>query len=227
MTRNIILLCIVVGVFVFMSFLSDTRKTKKKVIFFGDSITQMGIDSGGYISLMKDMIKNDGIDNYDLIGAGIGGNKIYDLYLRMKEDVISQSPDIVVIYEGVNDVWHKSTFGTGTDADKYEKFYRAVIKELLSANAKIVLCTPAVIGEKKDCTNQQDGDLNKYANIIKRIGADYNLPVCDLHSTFLNYENEHNDANADKGILTTDGVHLNNAGNKLVALEIWSKIKSL
>ena len=172
MTRNIILLCIVVGVFVFMSFLSDTRKTKKKVIFFGDSITQMGIDSGGYISLMKDMIKNDGIDNYDLIGAGIGGNKIYDLYLRMKEDVISQSPDIVVIYEGVNDVWHKSTFGTGTDADKYEKFYRAVVKDLLSANAKVVLCTPAVIGEKKDCTNQQDGDLNKYANIIKSIGAD-------------------------------------------------------
>lgn len=210
-----------------MAFVRDNYKTKKKVTFLGDSITQMGVEPGGYISVMKETIAREAPDNYDLYGAGIGGNKIYDIYLRLNDDVISKSPDIVVLYEGVNDVWHKSLLGTGTDADKYEKFYRAVIKQLLASNIKVIVCTPAVIGEKKDCTNQQDGDLNKYANIIKAVAADYQLPVCDLRSIFMNYENEHNSENADKGILTTDGVHLNDAGNKLLAAELWNMLKNL
>lgn len=210
-----------------MAFVRDNYKTKKKVIFLGDSITQMGVEPGGYISVMKETVAREAPDSYDLYGAGIGGNKIYDIYLRLNDDVISKSPDIVILYEGVNDVWHKSLLGTGTDADKYEKFYRAVIKQLLASNIKVIVCTPAVIGEKKDCTNQQDGDLNKYANIIKAVAADYQLPVCDLRSIFMNYENEHNSENADKGILTTDGVHLNDAGNKLLAAELWNMLKNL
>ncbi|MEP6514072.1 MAG: GDSL-type esterase/lipase family protein [Parafilimonas sp.] len=227
MTNKIILLAVFVGVFILMSFLRDTRSKKKKVIFFGDSITQVAVEPGGYITAMKDNLQKEGITDYELIGAGISGNKIYDLYLRMREDVIAQSPDIVVIYEGVNDVWHKTLLGTGTDADKYEKFYRAVIKELLAGNIKIMLCTPAAIGEKKDCTNPQDGDLNKYCNIIKAIAADFNLPVCDLRTIFLNYEQEHNPQNLDKGILTVDGVHPDETGNRLVAQEMWKVIKEI
>ena len=33
-------------------------------------------------------------------------NKIYDLYLRHEEDVIAKKPNIVIIYVGINDVWH-------------------------------------------------------------------------------------------------------------------------
>ena len=166
MSNKIILLALFVGIFILMSFAADKSKTKK-VIFFGDSITEMGVQPDGYITKMKALLQNEGVTNYDLVGAGVGGNKIYDLYLRIDEDVISKSPDIVVIYEGVNDVWHKSLGGTGTDADKYEKFYRAVIKKLQANNIKVMLVTPLCIYEHKDETNPQDGDLNKYCNIIK------------------------------------------------------------
>ncbi len=226
MSNKLILLFVFIVGLVLLSFVSGKKKSTK-VIFFGDSITQMGVEPNGYISKMKNMLQQQGIDNYDLVGAGVGGNKIYDLYLRIEDDVLSKSPDIVVIYEGVNDVWHKSTFGTGTDADKYEKFYRAIIKKLQADNIKVVLVTPLSIGEKKDCTNQQDGDLNKYSNIIKSIGKDLNLPVCDLRSFCLNYEIEHNPDNLDKGILTTDGVHLNETGSQLVAEQIWNTIKDV
>ena len=210
-----------------MSFLKDSKAKNKKVIFFGDSITQMGVQPNGYISVMKDMLAQQGINNYDLVGAGIGGNKVYDLYLRMPEDVIEQSPDIVVIWIGVNDVWHKSSYGTGTDADKFEKFYRAIIKQLQGNKIKVMLVTPAVIGEKNDYSNQQDGDLNKYSQIIRNIAKDSNLPICDLHSLFHLYEVNNNTANADKGVLTVDGVHLNDAGNKFVAAEIWKVLKDV
>jgi len=209
-----------------MSFLKDRNKNNK-VIFFGDSITQMGVNPGGYISLMKEMLVQQSITGYDLVGAGVGGNKVYDLYLRMPQDVISQSPDIVVIYVGVNDVWHKATYGTGTDADKFEKFYRAIVKELQAHNIKPMLVTPAVIGEKNDYSNQQDGDLNKYSQIIRNIAKDLELPLCDLHAVFHTYEVNNNTANADKGILTVDGVHLNDAGNKLVAEEMWKVLKTV
>src|SRR5436309_2864958 len=102
------LVIICIGVIVFMSFLSS-RDTKKKVVFFGDSITQAGVQPHGYITVMQDMLEQQNITNYDLIGAGVGGNKVYDLYLRMEDDVLSKSPNIVVIYVGVNDVWHKKT----------------------------------------------------------------------------------------------------------------------
>jgi lysophospholipase L1-like esterase len=227
MLNKIVLLSLFVGIFILMSFGADRQQKKKRVVFFGDSITEMGVQADGYITKMKAMLAQQGIDNYDLIGAGIGGNKIYDLYLRMDEDVINQSPDIVVIFEGVNDVWHKTSMGTGTDADKYEKFYRAVIKKLQADNIKVMLVTPLCIGEHKDETNQQDGDLNKYCNIIKRIGNDLHLPVCDLRSFFTSYETNNNPANADKGILTRDGVHFNDNGASQAAEQIWNVLKGM
>ena len=108
-----------------------TFQQKKKVIFFGDSITEAGVKPGGYITVLGDLMKQRGMDNnFELQGAGIGGNKIYDLYLRADDDVISKKPDVVVIWVGVNDVWHKSMYGTGTDQDKFEKFYDALIKKV-------------------------------------------------------------------------------------------------
>jgi lysophospholipase L1-like esterase len=221
--------------FIFLSIILTTMfssfiimQTKKKVIFFGDSITQAGVKPGGYIDLLNSMLTSKGFDkNYQLEGAGIGGNKVYDLYLRMEEDVLMKKPDIVVIYIGVNYVWHKQSSGTGTDADKFDKFYLAIIKKLRQANIKIAICTPAVIGERTDFSNQLDGDLNKYSNAIRNIAKAENLPLIDLRSAFLQYNITNNSNNKESGILTSDRVHLNDAGNKLVAEEMWKVISEI
>lgn len=190
--------------------------SKKKIVFFGDSITQMGVDPGGYIDRIGKKLAADGLsDKYDLVGAGVGGNKVYDLYLRMDNDVLAKNPDVVVIWVGVNDVWHK-IWGTGTDADKFEVFYKAIIKKLQDRNIKIIICTPAVIGEKKDFTNQFDGDLNKYSQIIRNLAQQNNIPVCDLRKTFVDYDLNNNPENKESGVLTTDKVHLTAKGNELV-----------
>lgn len=225
MGTKIFFVALFVVALVLMSY-SKGGGRKKKIIFFGDSITEQGAKKGGYITQMDSIIKSDvKNDNYELVGAGISGNKVYDLYLRMEEDVLSKSPDITVIYIGVNDVWHKRTSGTGTDADKFEKFYRAIIRKLISANSKIVLCTPAVIGERKDCTNEQDGELNKYSGIIRKLATEYSLPIVDLRKLFMDYYMEHNPENKEKEILTTDRVHLNPIGNIFVAEQMWKVLK--
>jgi lysophospholipase L1-like esterase len=201
-----------------MTFLTALRTKTQKIVFFGDSITQEGAKPGGYIVLMKTVLEQKGVgSNYDLIGAGIGGNKIYDLYLRMDDDVLSQNPDVVYIWVGVNDVWHKVTSGTGTDADKFDKFYEAIINKLLDRHIRTILVTPAVIGEKTDFTNQQDGDLNAYSQIIRNLAQKYHCGLVDLREIFHNYELKNNPGNKESGILTRDRVHLTDAGNQLVA----------
>lgn len=204
--------------FICLMMLSFKADKPLKVIFFGDSITQMGVNPKGYITKMKEILEKKGIkDKYELIGAGIGGNKIYDLYLRMEEDVLAQKPDVVVIYVGVNDVWHKSSMGTGTDADKFEKFYTALIKKLQSQGIKVICATPAVIGERTDNSNQQDGDLNRYSSIIRTIATKLDCQLVDLRKEFQDYNLKNNPTNQELGILTNDRVHLNDLGNEFVA----------
>jgi lysophospholipase L1-like esterase len=202
-----------------------TVQKKTRIVFFGDSITQAGVQPGGYITMMNDMLKQKNIgDRYELVGAGIGGNKIYDLYLRADDDVLAKTPDVVVIWVGVNDVWHKALYGTGTDADKFERFYTALIKKLQAKNIKVVLATPAAIGERTDFSNQQDGDLNHYAGIIRRLAQQNNCGLVDLRKAFLEYNLKNNMQNAEKGILTTDRVHLNEKGNNLVATQMMQAL---
>jgi lysophospholipase L1-like esterase len=204
---------IIIFIFISLSFMPDK---KIKVIFFGDSITEAGVKPGGFITIDDSLLNPTGHAAYELIGAGISGNKVYDLYLRMEDDVISHSPDIVVVWIGVNDVWHKK-MGTGTDADKFERFYLALMKKFKTAGIRIIVCTPATIGEKYDNTNEQDGDLNKYANIIRKIATEQQLTLVDMRKEFEDYEKIHNTSNADRGLLTADGVHLNETGNLFVA----------
>ena len=211
-----------------LALVSFWAPAKKKVVFFGDSITQAGVQPGGYIRLMDSLVALDKKSaDYELIGAGIGGDKIYDLYLRMEEDVLKKQPDIVVIYVGVNDVWHKSSSGTGTDYNKFGRFYEAVVAKLQAAGIKVIICTPAVIGERTDHSNPQDGDLNFYSQWIRNFAAKKSIPLVDLRSLFIQYNLVNNPENKESGILTRDRVHLTPAGNNLVAKEMWKVIQTL
>lgn len=194
----------------------------KKIIFFGDSITRQGVQPGGYVDLIKKALDSS---KYEVIGAGIGGNKVYDLYLRMEDDVLNKKPDLVVIYIGVNDVWHKLTSKTGTDQDKFVKFYQGLINKIQANGAKVVLCTPAVIGEKKNGGNELDTELDKYAEEIRKLAVKNNLPLCDLRKLFTAYNLQNNPEGLAKGILTVDGVHLNEKGNKTLADNLLPLIK--
>lgn len=219
MIRKLAMLCVLLSLMA----MSPVKKTR--IVFFGDSITQAGVNSGGYIDLIQQAIdKKSAANQYELIGAGIGGNKVYDLYLRMDDDVLARKPDVVVIYVGINDVWHKTTHGTGTDIDKFEKFYTAIIKKLQAQKAKVLLCTPSVIGEMKNGANPQDKDLDAFSAVIRKLASEHNCRLIDLRKAFADYEQAHNKDNSESGLLTTDRVHLTPTGNKLVADEMMKAL---
>ena len=205
--------------------MNDNQSTK--IVFLGDSITQQAEDfEDGLISLIRQNLVQD---KFELVGKGIGGNKVSDLLTRYKSDVIDLNPDIVFIYIGINDVWHKYDFGTGSDIDLYEKGLRTIISDIKSLGSKIVLCTPTVIGENtgdfvlgnqfKDVETMEkmNGDLDTFSEVVRKLSNEYETELLDLRKIFMDYLAENNINNDAAGILTTDGVHLNEQGNKLIA----------
>ncbi len=225
MESKLILLALFVIVMLLMSY--TVSKKTKTILFFGDSITEFGTLPGGYLQLLNEKIVQNGLSQLTCLGAGISGNKIYDLYLRLEDDVLNKNPALVVILIGVNDVWHKVSHGTGTDANKFEKFYKAILNKLQASNIPVVLCTIISIGEKLQGQNRQDDDIDVYNGIIRNLSTTYQVPLCDLRKAAFDCIAAQNHTNADRGVLTKDGVHLNETGNRMVAENIWQTIAQI
>jgi lysophospholipase L1-like esterase len=206
----------------------DAPKTQLKagdrIVFLGDSITQGGVSPNGYVTLVKSQLENLPLDPpVEVIGAGISGNKVPDLQRRLERDVISKKPSVVVIYIGINDVWHSES-GRGTSKEDYEKGLKEIIQKIGDAGGRVILCTASVIGEKHDGSNKLDKMLDEYCDISRRVAAETKVQLLDLRKAFLSHLKEHNKDNREAGILTTDRVHLNGAGNRFVANQMLSAL---
>ena len=225
--------------------MTSCTSSNKKIIFLGDSITEAGVydtevgipydgeliypNYNGFITLLSRNVE----ENIELIGKGISGDKVSDLLTRYREDVIKLNPDKVFIYIGINDVWHKYDFGTGSDIDLYEDGLRQIIYELQKIGSKVVLCTPTVIGENygdftlanqyveqyRDAKTMEsmNKDLDAFSDVVRNLSSEYNTDLIDLRKIFMSYISKNNPSNKPSGILTYDGVHLNDQGNKLIA----------
>lgn len=220
-----------------MIMMSCTPTTR--VVFLGDSITELADNKEGegtykgFLTLLRENVSQE----IELINKGISGDKVSDLLIRYQKDVIELNPDIVFVYIGINDVWHKYATGTGTDIDFYEKGLRRILTDIQSLGAKIILCTPTVIGENKgafelvnnfkdiDTMDRMNNDLDAFSDVVRNLSSEFKVELLDLRNKFMNYISQNNPENHSKGILTYDGVHLNNAGNQFIADEMIKFLK--
>jgi lysophospholipase L1-like esterase len=194
-------------------------KKGDRIIFLGDSITAGGISPKGYITLIKSDLAEKHKDlDIEVIGAGISGNKVPDLQKRLERDVLKRKPTIVVIYIGINDVWHgENDPKNGTSPENFEAGLKDIIGKIQKEGGKVLLCTPTVIGEFPGGGNKLDQKLDAYAAISRHVAKETGSPLCDLRKAFVDYIATHNTEKKERGVLTGDRVHLNNAGNRLVA----------
>lgn len=200
---------------------SDAPSLKKgeRIVFLGDSITQGGAGPKGYVTFVRQALTEKHKDlGIEVIGAGISGNKVPDLQKRLERDVLKKNPTLVVIYIGINDVWHgQKDPSRGTSKEKFEEGLKDIIGKIQSGGARVILCTPSVIGEKKDGANALDAKLDEYSEISRKVAKDTKSQLCDLRKAFLTHLKDHNPKDQASGILTSDTVHLNEAGNRFVA----------
>ncbi len=196
-----------------------TAPRPQRIVFFGDSITELGGGPHGYVTLLADALREKfGAKAPEVVNAGVSGNKVPDLQIRLERDVLSKNPTVVVIYIGINDVWHFALPGLkGTDKEDYESGLRDIIWRCHAAGARVILCTPSVIGEKVNGENPQDKMLDEYTEISRKVARDTDTQLCDLRKFFVDYLKRHNPRDLREGILTVDGVHLDDEGNQFVS----------
>jgi len=221
MLKRVMAAALVLGIATTMAQAGEGVSLKKgeRIVFLGDSITQGGVGKTGYVTLIRQTLNEKHKDlGIEVIGAGISGNKVPDLQRRLAKDVLSRKPTLVFIYIGINDVWHgEKDPSRGTTPENFEAGLKDIIGKIQDAGARVVLCTPSVIGEKTDGSNSLDKKLDEYAGISRKVAVETKSQLCDLRKAFLAHLGKNNEANKASGVLTTDRVHLNAAGNRFVA----------
>jgi len=185
------------------------------IVFLGDSITQAGAQPEGYVSLFQLFCDVNGYE-VQVINAGISGHKSSDMLARLQKDVLDHKPTWVSISCGVNDVWHQFLPNhTGVPLEEYQKNMTEIVDRCLQAGAKVLLLTATPIFEKLDSPENQL--LRGYNEFLRRLAQEKKLVLCDLYQTMAEwYQQKRNEEN----LLTTDGVHLNPRGNRIMAAEI-------
>lgn len=205
-----------------------------KIVFFGDSITDAGRNREwqdetdgvngfgmGYVNdVVKELYFRDA-DKYTAINSGIGGNRVVDLYARIKKDCWNYQPDVISILVGVNDLWHEICFNNGVETDRFEKVYRMMIEDTLKVlpNVKIIIMEPFIL-KGSSTTDKYDRliDTFKYAEISKKIAEEFNLPFVPLQKQLDKYAAKYGERK-----VLVDGIHPAMLGAKIVANE-WLKI---
>jgi lysophospholipase L1-like esterase len=205
-----------------------------KIIFFGDSITDCSRERGcedagrtaekynnhpnaygsGYVFLTASQLFYEKPNYYQILNRGIGGDRLPQLYARIQLDVWNESPDVLSILIGVNDVdlGENPNF---TDIERWAKIYRMMIKETKEKcpNTKIIICEPFLLSKKR-----ANNKVLEYGAEARKIAEEFNLPFVALQNKMDETVEIYGEKNC-----CYDGVHPNLVGSKIICEE-WLKI---
>ena len=186
-------------------------KNGEKIAFLGDSITAAGRRPGGYCQLVLAALKDQGIEAKPVF-AGISGHKSNQMLARLERDVLKHKPDWMTLSCGVNDVWHGKS---GVDLASYKKNIEEIVGKAQAAGVKVILLTSTMIRE--DQGNDLNQKLLPYNEFIKVLAKEKKCLLADLNAD-MQAALKAFPADAPKGKqLTSDGVHMNKAGNIMMA----------
>lgn len=191
-----------------------------KILFQGDSITDCnrrlvnhGLGDGFVYLISKEL------SDHEVINKGISGNRVSDLKKRWKKDALDIKPDILTIFIGINDVWHKHAFGKRFSIDKFEENYKYLITSMkeMNPNIKIILMTPFYLPFGA-YLKAWDKEFDLIMNLTHKLALIYGIPLVNLHEAFklANYKTKDTD-------LLYDGVHPTPLGHELIKKE-WLKV---
>lgn len=200
----------------------------KTILFQGDSITDAGRNREdtygiglGYPILVKAALGFENPGEYEFFNRGISGNRIVDVYARIKKDIINLKPDVMSILIGINDVWHEFAEQNGVDAEKFFKIYSMLIEEVKEAlpDIKIMIMEPFVLPASATEEKYADfrAETEKRAEKAKAIAEKYNLTFIPLQDKFDELTKQ-----AEPSYWLGDGVHPTTMGHEFIKRE-WIK----
>ena len=163
----------------------------KTILFQGDSITDAGRDRNndydlgkGYPALVAGRLGLDAPGQYRFLNRGVSGDRIVDIYARMKRDILNLKPDVLSILVGVNDVWHELEFQNGVSAEKFKRVYRMLLEEIREAlpDTKILLLEPYVMdgSATRAYLDVFAAEAAARAKAVRELAEEFGLPFIPL-----------------------------------------------
>jgi isoamyl acetate esterase len=201
-------------------------KKNDRILFFGDSLTQLGGQdapkkyvSKGYVKLVQEALDK----SHPELGVKVdwvatGGHTVPQLLARFEKDVLPKKPTIIVIQIGCNDARR-------LDKKEFKKSLEELIDRIEKENIQVIQCTLTSVGEKYDGTNKDDPKLEEFAQIQRDIIKAKKVPYNDLRKAFVEYWKKNNPDNKGSGVLTYDGNHWNQTGMQFVADQMLKRFK--
>lgn len=190
----------------------------KKILFQGDSITDMGrrdsnrpLGNDGYVSMIGEMNIFD-----EVVNRGCSGHGILKLLERWQRDTLDIKPDVLSIYIGVNDVLHVIRDKDGVDETLFYDAYDIILKhtQRILPNTEIIIISPYIFDngpEVKYCYDEFKEKLNKIIDVTYRLSQKYSLKYVPLQEIFDEKVKEY-----PKEELFLDGIHPTTLGHEII-----------
>ena len=207
----------------------------KTFLLQGDSITDAGRDDEsqdnfglgcGYALLLASDIEKNKKGKIKFINRGKSGDRITDVYARIKEDIINLKPDYMSILIGVNDVSHELTQGCGVTPEKFNKIYNLLIEEIKEAlpDIKIVILEQFFLKgtATTELWEQFNCEVRKLAEVSRRVAEQFNLKFVALQDKF-----DEASSDGDTRYWSVDGIHPTSAGHQIIKEELQKAIEEI
>jgi lysophospholipase L1-like esterase len=161
------------------------------------------------------------------VNRAVSGDRVTDLYARVREDIVNVQPDILSILVGVNDVWSQYKYNRGNNTAKFERIYDLLLDEVCTElpEMKLMLLEPYVLNGPGTCSDAESPGRWEYmqkevaakSDVVKGLAEKY-------HAVFVPLQAALNEA-AEKVSVEYwlyDGVHPTSAGHDLIKRQ-WVK----
>lgn len=193
-----------------------------RILFQGDSITDAGrlrdsdrVTGWGYALLTTAALTYERPGEYECFNRGISGDRIVDVYARMKADIVNLHPDVMSILIGVNDVWHELAKENGVSAEKFYKVYRMLLEEVRAElpDIKLMLLEPFAL--PGTATNEFydafRAEVALRADAVRRLAEEFGAAFVPLQAGFDELSHR-----TSPDVWLLDGVHPTPAGHEYI-----------
>lgn len=188
-------------------------------VFAGDSITcanrlwlpKAGGLGNGYVSMLEPALKTHFPDAV-IYNKGYDGFTVPALHRRIKQDGLPKDTDYVTILIGINDIGVAMNTGVSLDELDFSGHYRRLLEEIRwMTDARLLCAGPFIFPHPREYANWIPC-VKKAEKEIAVLTNDFAIPFLPLHDTLNEFAQK-----AGFEAVTTDGIHLTEAGHRHLA----------
>lgn len=203
---------------------SAAARNEIRIVTLGDSITK-GVRPGvtgaeTFAALLQRHAREAGYEA-EVLNVGVGGERTDQALERLDRDVLAKSPGIVTVMYGANDSYvDPGKIAPRLTPAQFRENLERIVDRLQAAGARVVLMTEPRWGAKPSPNGLGEHPnvrLEQFMILVREVASAKKVAIVDHFEDWTRREK----AGLDLATVTTDLLHPNPAGHRLLADALW------